>query len=284
LYAGIQNRHTNSEEGHGVDQNRYYYDHMGNSPDSDTWGSNSEGYDSSRDGFSPFTYNSIQDNFNSCTYDSSQCSYGYSQDHYDPSLDSYISPVLLSSSLDQSDMNQHSEMWNLEDESLDSIQISSLDTHLLDGAQYQNSEKKRSSKKTPRPTKERKVRKKDMEEVYVSEDTAQKVTGKVTGLSNRVRQPKIWEFLMHLLMNPETNPEVVKWEDEANYIFRLVRKDKIVELWNNKSKFTSHVYDNFARSLRYHYKSNVLLPVPEKQLVYRCGPKAIEYINKIKGN
>ncbi|CAL4088197.1 unnamed protein product [Meganyctiphanes norvegica] len=281
MFSDIQNRYTNSEEGFGVDQSGYFYDHMGYSPESDTLVSNSEGYDSSQDDFKFNINNSSQNCFNFNTYDSGQESYGYSQNHYDPSLDSYISPVLLSSSPDPSNMYQHSEIWNLKEESVDNIEITSLDAPLHNDQVYQTSEKPQTNTPTPRKVRQRR-KKKNNEEVYVSEDMAQKLAGKIPGLSKKTRQPKCWEFLMHLLINEETNPEVVRWEDEANYVFRLVRTDKLVDLWNKKSEFTSHVYDNFARSLRYHYKRNVLIPVPNKQLVYRCGEKAIEYLNKIK--
>ena len=96
------------------------------------------------------------------------------------------------------------------------------------------------------------------------------------------RAPKSWEFLMRLLVNTETNPSLIKWEDESQYTFRLVQPDVIVQIWNTKSDKASPNKDNFARSLRYHYKKGVLIPVPEKQLVYRCGPKAMEYFNNLR--
>ena len=55
---------------------------------------------------------------------------------------------------------------------------------------------------------------------------------------------------MRLLVNSETNPEVVCWEDEAQYIFRIVDQYKIIELWSAKAKKSCGNYDNFARGLR----------------------------------
>ena len=87
---------------------------------------------------------------------------------------------------------------------------------------------------------------------------------------------------MRLLANNETNPSVICWEDRENYVFRLVEPEKIIEMWNERTHKTSQNYDNFARGLRYHYQKGVLQPVPERQLVYRCGPVAIQYFNNIE--
>ena len=55
---------------------------------------------------------------------------------------------------------------------------------------------------------------------------------------------------MRLLVNNETNPEVICWEDEAQYMFRLVDPLKINELWSARTGKTCGNYDNFARGLR----------------------------------
>ena len=36
------------------------------------------------------------------------------------------------------------------------------------------------------------------------------------------------------------------------------------------------------RGLRYHYSTDALLAVPEKQLVYKCGSKALSFYHTIK--
>ncbi|KAB7498417.1 DNA-binding protein D-ETS-4 [Armadillidium nasatum] len=53
---------------------------------------------------------------------------------------------------------------------------------------------------------------------------------------NRVRHPQSWEFLVRLLMNPKTNPSLIKWEDKKNGIFRLVQKEEIAKLWGKRKE------------------------------------------------
>ncbi|CAL4156708.1 unnamed protein product, partial [Meganyctiphanes norvegica] len=124
---------------------------------------------------------------------------------------------------------------------------------------------------SPNPAERIPRRKRLTKNVPVSDNTVQELCKTVQGYGKYIRCPKTWEFLMRLLVCSETNPEVICWEDESQYIFRLVEPKKIMELWNAKAGKSSGNYDNFARSLRYHYKKSILIPVPEKQLVYRCG-------------
>ncbi|CAL4112448.1 unnamed protein product, partial [Meganyctiphanes norvegica] len=97
----------------------------------------------------------------------------------------------------------------------------------------------------------------------------------------RERGPKNWEFLIRLLLDPRANPKLIRWEDEAKGTFRLVRPEIITSMWNAKSP-KKLSYDNFARGLRYHYKTGALFKVGDRQLVYGCGPKAVELINQIR--
>ncbi|CAL4086632.1 unnamed protein product [Meganyctiphanes norvegica] len=120
-------------------------------------------------------------------------------------------------------------------------------------------------------------------EVPFSAACVDDILRKTPGSASRDRCPWSWEFLMRLLVSPETNPSLIRWQDEDQYIFKLLQPDLIVQIWNAKSEKASLNKANFARSLRYHYKKGILLPVRDKQLVYRCGPKAIEYIKKLRG-
>ncbi|KAL7641238.1 UNVERIFIED_CONTAM: hypothetical protein RMT77_008376 [Armadillidium vulgare] len=100
-----------------------------------------------------------------------------------------------------------------------------------------------------------------------------------TGTRSRVRSPKSWEFLLRLLMDPKSNPSMIRWEDETTGTFRLVQKDEIAKIWGMRS--TKHKdgglsYDNFARNLRYHYKTKMLVPVSEKHLVYKFSNEVME--------
>ncbi|XP_069990560.1 ETS homologous factor isoform X3 [Penaeus vannamei] len=98
-----------------------------------------------------------------------------------------------------------------------------------------------------------------------------------------VRGPKNWEFLIRLLANPRSNPSLIRWEDEDTATFRLVQPYAIVKLWASRTKAALPMsYNNFARGLRYHYKTGALESVSEKQLVYRCGPLALRFLRDLK--
>ncbi|CAL4066600.1 unnamed protein product, partial [Meganyctiphanes norvegica] len=118
-------------------------------------------------------------------------------------------------------------------------------------------------------------------DITLSKGCLEAILRKVPGVASRARWPKSWEFVIRLLVHEETNPYLVRWEDKSQYIFRLVQSNKLTHIWNTKSEKASHNYYNFARGLRYHYKKQILIPIKEKQLVYQCGPKAIEYYHTI---
>ncbi|XP_027211544.2 DNA-binding protein D-ETS-3 isoform X2 [Penaeus vannamei] len=100
---------------------------------------------------------------------------------------------------------------------------------------------------------------------------------------NRDRRPKSWEFIMRLLASKQTNPSLIRWEDEASGTFRLVQPKMIAKMWGSVFSGKPNLsYNNFARDLRHYYKSGEILPVREKQLVYRCGPEALAYLKGLQ--
>ncbi|KAK8379400.1 hypothetical protein O3P69_019361 [Scylla paramamosain] len=105
--------------------------------------------------------------------------------------------------------------------------------------------------------------------------------GKISSRRKRDRGPKSWEFLMRLLADPRTNPDVIRWEDRSRYTFRLVQPQVIASLWGQRSNKRTLTYNNFARALRYHYHTKYLIRVSERQLVYGCGQPAIQFLNTI---
>lgn len=98
----------------------------------------------------------------------------------------------------------------------------------------------------------------------------------------RPRGPRVWEFLVRLLVDPRTNPSLITWEDEASGTFRLVQKERIAEMWIQRSREGGLSYNNLARTMRYHYANGALEPVMERQLVYRLGPQAREYLETLR--
>lgn len=98
----------------------------------------------------------------------------------------------------------------------------------------------------------------------------------------RERGPKNWEFVIRLLADKQYNPDVVRWEDKTCYTFRFVRPAVIAQMWGQRSNKPNLSYDNFARGLRYHYTTGALSPVSERQLVYKCGPKARKFLEDLQ--
>ncbi|XP_063888718.1 protein tramtrack, beta isoform-like isoform X2 [Scylla paramamosain] len=102
--------------------------------------------------------------------------------------------------------------------------------------------------------------------------------GKIlTNRKRRLRGPKSWEYLVRLLRDPSTNPSLIRWENEAKGVFRLVQPAAIAQRWGRRTgKHASEclTYENFARGLRYHYATGALEPVSERSFVYKFGPKA----------
>ena len=70
-----------------------------------------------------------------------------------------------------------------------------------------------------------------------------------------VRGPKSWEFLLRLLGNSISNPTLIRWEDESQGIFRLVRRKEVAKIWASRSSRKTPPkqgwYSSFARILRY---------------------------------
>ncbi|CAL4112446.1 unnamed protein product [Meganyctiphanes norvegica] len=111
----------------------------------------------------------------------------------------------------------------------------------------------------------------------------QKSSEKICTSSRRKeREPTNWEFLMRLLVDPASNPKLIRWNNEARGTFHLVKPDLITELWNARSNKKDVTYTNFARGLRYHYKTGALERISERQLVYGCGPKALAFLNQLR--
>lgn len=98
-----------------------------------------------------------------------------------------------------------------------------------------------------------------------------------------MRGPKSWEYLVRLLKDPTTNPNLIRWESESKFVFRLVQPAVIAQRWGRRTgKHASEClsYENFARGLRYHYATGALQPVSERSFVYKFGPKALHTLGE----
>ena len=95
------------------------------------------------------------------------------------------------------------------------------------------------------------------------------------------RDPTIWEFMVRLLGDSRTNPELISWEDRESGKFKLNKPNCIIYLWSLIKNKPAILYDNLIRNLRYHYKSGALFKV-EGDYMYGFGRKAMEYYDKTK--
>ena len=86
---------------------------------------------------------------------------------------------------------------------------------------------------------------------------------------------------MRLLKHPDTNPALIAWQDESHYEFKLKEPKLIIRLWNGRSGKATKFQDHFVRSMRHHYISGTIQAKQDRNHVYQCGPRAIEYFNQL---
>ncbi|XP_050696039.1 transcription factor Spi-B-like isoform X2 [Eriocheir sinensis] len=95
--------------------------------------------------------------------------------------------------------------------------------------------------------------------------------------TRRDRGPKLWEFLLDLLEDPNSNPSIIRWENQGDRTFRLTSPHEVSYRWGQRRPSQNALpYDYFARALRYHYRTGMLISVPERKLVYKFGPAVFQ--------
>ncbi|TNN87840.1 ETS ous factor [Liparis tanakae] len=88
------------------------------------------------------------------------------------------------------------------------------------------------------------------------------------------RGTHLWEFIRDILLNPERNPGLIKWEDRAEGVFRFLKSDAVAQLWGKKKNNSSMTYEKLSRAMRYYYKREILERVDGRRLVYKFGKNA----------
>jgi hypothetical protein len=71
----------------------------------------------------------------------------------------------------------------------------------------------------------------------------------MTSVSGK-RSEKLWEFLLHLLRDNKTCPQLIKWENFEEGTFKFVQSDKVARLWGNRKKNENMTYEKFSRAMR----------------------------------
>uniref|UniRef100_A0A8B9L512 ETS homologous factor n=2 Tax=Astyanax mexicanus TaxID=7994 RepID=A0A8B9L512_ASTMX len=88
------------------------------------------------------------------------------------------------------------------------------------------------------------------------------------------RGTHLWEFIRDILLNPERNPGLIKWEDRSEGVFRFLKSEAVAQLWGKKKNNSSMTYEKLSRAMRYYYKREILERVDGRRLVYKFGRNA----------
>ncbi|CAL4249927.1 unnamed protein product, partial [Meganyctiphanes norvegica] len=96
--------------------------------------------------------------------------------------------------------------------------------------------------------------------------------------------PKKTDVLMKMLVKEEPNPwpYLIEWVDDSRYIFILEPIEMLTQISDPSPDKTSYNYAHFLTSIRHHVYRRGLIPVRNHQHMFVCGPKLIEYMNKVK--
>ncbi|XP_069559330.1 ETS-related transcription factor Elf-3 [Brachyistius frenatus] len=85
------------------------------------------------------------------------------------------------------------------------------------------------------------------------------------------RGTHLWEFIRDILMHPERNQGLMKWEDRHEGIFKFLKSEAVARMWGQKKKNSSMTYEKLSRAMRYYYKREILERVDGRRLVYKFG-------------
>ncbi|KAM4617552.1 ETS homologous factor isoform 1-T2 [Discoglossus pictus] len=95
--------------------------------------------------------------------------------------------------------------------------------------------------------------------------------------SSRKHSPRgthLWEFIRDILLTPEKNPGLIKWENRSEGVFRFLKSEAVAQLWGKKKNNSSMTYEKLSRAMRYYYKREILERVDGRRLVYKFGKNA----------
>ena len=79
-------------------------------------------------------------------------------------------------------------------------------------------------------------------------------------VSKRARAPKLYEFLVLLVKNPEYD-DLASFIDREKGTFQIYQPEKVAALWQsvkNRQSNSKMTYDKFARAIRWYYKANLM--------------------------
>ncbi|XP_034535179.1 ETS-related transcription factor Elf-3 [Notolabrus celidotus] len=85
------------------------------------------------------------------------------------------------------------------------------------------------------------------------------------------RGTHLWEFIRDILIHPERNQGLMKWEDRREGVFKFLKSEAVAQMWGQKKKNSSMTYEKLSRAMRYYYKRDILERVDGRRLVYKFG-------------
>ncbi|XP_034023401.1 ETS-related transcription factor Elf-3 isoform X2 [Thalassophryne amazonica] len=85
------------------------------------------------------------------------------------------------------------------------------------------------------------------------------------------RGAHLWEFIRDILIHPERNQGLMKWEDRREGVFKFLKSEAVAQMWGQKKKNSSMTYEKLSRAMRYYYKRDILERVDGRRLVYKFG-------------
>lgn len=78
----------------------------------------------------------------------------------------------------------------------------------------------------------------------------------------------LWEYLF-ILLQDNSYRSVIRWEDDAHMVFRIVQAEKLAALWGLQKNRVSMTYEKLSRGMRYYYPNNIIAREPGRRLIYR---------------
>lgn len=64
------------------------------------------------------------------------------------------------------------------------------------------------------------------------------------------RGTHLWEFIRDILIHPELNEGLMKWENRQEGVFKFLRSEAVAQLWGQKKKNSSMTYEKLSRAMR----------------------------------
>lgn len=75
------------------------------------------------------------------------------------------------------------------------------------------------------------------------------------------RGTHLWEFIRDILIHPEKNPGLMKWEDRRDGVFKFLKSEAVAQLWGQKKKNSSMTYEKLSRAMRWESALNYPLAI-----------------------